>query len=158
MDVNFLTMNVKIKKITAKQTYELRHPLLRKGRSISACHLPLDNDSKSIHLGAYFETQLVGVLSAFNKSCPGYESKNGIQFRAMAVLPPFQGKGIASQLIKKAFLSVRKTLTIHHIWLNARIIAKDFYLKNNFKPIGSVFEIDPIGLHQRFIKKIRNES
>ena len=30
-------------------------------------------------------------------------------------------------------------------------------LKNNFKPIGSVFKIDSIGLHQRFIKKY-NES
>ena len=147
-------MIVKIKKITAKQTYELRHPLLRKGQPINTCHLPLDNDSNSIHLGAYFETQLVGVLSAFNKSCPGYESKNGIQLRAMAVLPLFQGKGIATQLIQKAFLSVRKTLTIHHVWLNARIVANDLYLKNNFKSIGDVFEIDTIGLHQRFIKKI----
>ena len=147
-------MIVKIKKITAKQTYELRHPLLRKGQPINTCHLPLDNDSRSIHLGAYFETHLVGVLSAFNKSCPGYESKNGIQLRAMAVLPPFQGKGIATQQIQKAFLSVRKTLTIHHVWLNARIVANDLYLKNNFKSIGDVFEIDTIGLHQRFIKKI----
>ena len=148
-------MNVKIKKITAKQTYELRHPLLRKGQSINTCQLPLDNHSKSIHLGAYFETQLVGVLSAFNKSCPGYESKNGIQLRAMAVHTPFQGKGIATQLIQKAFLSIRKTLTIHHVWLNARIVAKDLYLKNNFKPIGNVFEIDSIGLHQRFIKNAK---
>ena len=101
-------MNVKIKKITAKQTYELRHPLLRKGQPINTSHLPLDNDSKSIHLGAYFETQLVGVLNAFNKSCPSYKSKNGIQLRAIAVLPPFQGKGIATQLIQKAFLSVRE--------------------------------------------------
>ena len=108
MNVNFLTMNVKIKKITAKQTCELRYPLLRKWQPISTCHLPLDKDSKSIHLGAYFETQLVGVLSAFNKSCPGYESKNGIQLRAIAVLPSFQGKGIATQLIQKAFLSVRE--------------------------------------------------
>jgi GNAT superfamily N-acetyltransferase len=155
VDVNFLTMIVKIKKITAKQTYELRHPLLRKGQPINTCHLPLDNDSKSIHLGAYFETQLVGVLSAFNKSCPGYESKNGIQLRAIAVHTPFQGKGIATQLIQKAFLSIRKTLTIHHVWLNARIVAKDLYLKNNFKPIGNVFEIDSIGLHQRFIKNAK---
>jgi GNAT superfamily N-acetyltransferase len=146
---------VKIKKITAKQTDELRHPLLRKGQPINTCHLPLDSDSKSIHLGAYFETQLVGVLSAFNKSCPGYESKNGIQLRAMAVHTPFQGKGIATQLIQKAFLSIRKTLTIHHVWLNARIVAKDLYLKNHFKPIGNVFEIDSIGLHQRFIKNAK---
>ena len=133
----------------------LRHPLFRKGQPINTCHLPLDNDSKSIHLGAYFETQLVGVLSAFNKSCPGYESKNGIQLRAMAVHTPFQGKGIATQLIQKAFLSIRKTLTIHHVWLNARIVAKDLYLKNHFKPIGNVFEIDSIGLHQRFIKNAK---
>ena len=40
----------------------------------------------------------------------------------------------------------------HHAWLNARIVAKDLYLKNDFKRIGVAFEIDPIGLHQRFIK------
>ena len=108
----------------------------------SACLIPIfliSTSSKSIHLGAYFETQLVGVLNAINKSCPGYKSKNGIQLRAIAVLPPFQGKGIASQLIQKTFLSVRRTLTIYHIWLNARIVTKDLYLKNDFKPIGVAF-------------------
>ena len=33
-----------------------------------------------------------------------------------------------------------------------------FNLKNDFKSIGDVFEIDTIGLHQRFIKKMQNES
>ena len=56
-----------------KQTYELRHPLLKKGKPMNTCNLTLDNDDKNIHFGAYFETQLKGVLNALNKSCHGYE-------------------------------------------------------------------------------------
>ncbi|MFQ3340445.1 MAG: GNAT superfamily N-acetyltransferase [Flavobacteriaceae bacterium] len=144
-------MNVQIKKINAEQTYELRQPL-------DSCHLPLDSDIKSIHLGAYFENQLIGVLSAFRTSCPEYESKKGIQFRAIAVLPSFQRKRIASQLIQKIF-SIGKDLSIlHNIWLNARITENDLYLKNDFTEMGDVFEIASIGTHQRFIKTIRHES
>ena len=44
------------------------------------------------------------------------------------------------------------------MWLNSRIVVKNFYLKNNFKPIASVFEIDPVISHLRFIKKMQNES
>ena len=46
-------MKVKIKKIKANQTYDLRHVLLRKGQPRNACRLELDEDSKSLHLGAY---------------------------------------------------------------------------------------------------------
>ena len=69
-------MKVKIKKIEANQTYELRHPLLREGQPLSSCNLELDDDEKSLHLGAFKDNKLVGVLSAMPTSCPEYENFN----------------------------------------------------------------------------------
>jgi ribosomal protein S18 acetylase RimI-like enzyme len=151
-------MKVEIKKIQANQTYDLRHALLRKGQPRSACRLELDEDSKSLHLGAYEKELLVGVLSAMPTSYPEHKNYRGIQFRAIAVHPNFQRKGIASQLIKQAFVILDTQYKPHHIWLNARIAAQALYITNGFTPIGTTFDIPPIGIHQRFLKVISHES
>jgi len=91
-------------------------------------------------------------------SCPEYENFNGIQFRAIAVHPDFQRKGIATLLIKEAFSTLSKKYKPHHIWLNARIAANTLYTANDFKPIGMTFDIKPIGIHQRFFKIMSYES
>jgi len=151
-------MKVKIKKIKANQTYDLRHVLLRKGQPRNACRLELDEDSKSLHLGAYENDQLIGVLSAMPTSHPEYKNYRGTQFRAIAIHPNAQRKGIASQLIKKAFVLLDKQYKPHHIWLNARIAANALYVTNGFTPTGTTFDITPIGMHQRFLKIISHES
>lgn len=63
-------MKVQIKKIKSIQTFELRHPLLRKGQPLSSCALYLDDDPQSFHLGAYQKKKLVGILSAMPTPCP----------------------------------------------------------------------------------------
>ena len=151
-------MKVSIKKIRANQTFELRHPLLRKGQPLNSCRLELDEDKLSLHLGAYKKDQLIGVLSAMPSSCPIYEKFRGIQFRAIAVHQDFQRKSLASQLIQKAFLILSKKYKPEHIWLNARVAANTLYTANGFTPIGTPFDINPIGLHQRFIKIMDYES
>ena len=94
-------MRIEIKSIQALQTYELRHPLLRGGRPIESCHLEKDLDPKSIHLGAYFEGQLVGVLSAMPSCLKNFKTQNGIQLRAIAVKDSFQRKELLLNSSKK---------------------------------------------------------
>lgn len=151
-------MKVHIKKINSIQTFELRHPLLRKGQPLSSCSLDLDDDPQSFHLGAYQNKKLVGILSAMPTPCPDQKAQNGIQFRAIAVHPDHQRTGIATQLIQKAFLILDEGIRPHHIWLNARIAANTLYIANGFTPTGFPFDIHPIGTHQRFIKHMSYES
>ena len=151
-------MRIKIKSIQALQTYELRHPLLREGHPIESCHLEKDLDPNSIHLGAYFMGQLVGVLSAMPSRLEDRKKQNGIQLRAIAVKPSFQRKGIATRLIHEVIHLLKSNLKPDYIWLNARIDAIPLYLKNGFSKTGGLFEIEPIGTHQRFIKVLNYES
>jgi GNAT superfamily N-acetyltransferase len=151
-------MDIQIKEILAKQTYELRHPLLRKGQPYDSCQLENDNHPQSIHLGAYISSQLVGILSAMPNCCPDYNDQIAFQLRAMAVHPEFQRRKIASQLIQNIVRRLKEDSKVENIWLNARVNANALYLNNGFQAIGTPFEIKPIGVHQRFIKWIIDES
>ena len=151
-------MDIQIKEILAKQTYELRHPLLRKGQPYDSCQLENDNHPQSIHLGAYISSQLVGILSAIPNCCPDYNDQIAFQLRAMAVHPEFQRRKIASQLIQNIVRRLKGDSKVENIWLNARVNANPLYLNNGFQAIGTPFEIKPIGVHQRFIKWIIDES
>jgi GNAT superfamily N-acetyltransferase len=151
-------MDIQIKEILAKQTYELRHPLLRKGQPYDSCQLENDNHPQSIHLGAYSSSRLVGILSAMPNCCPDYNDQSAFQLRAMAVHPEFQRRKIASQLIQNIVRRLKEDSKVENIWLNARVNANALYLNNGFQAIGTPFEIKPIGVHQRFIKWIIDES
>ena len=151
-------MDIQIKEILAKQTYELRHPLLRKGQPYDSCQLENDNHPQSIHLGAYSSSQLVGILSAMPNCCPDYNDQTAFQLRAMAVHPEFQRRKIASQLIQNIVRRLKEDSKVENIWLNARVNVNALYLNNGFQAIGSPFEIKPIGVHQRFIKWMIDES
>ena len=151
-------MDIQIKEILAKQTYELRHPLLRKGQPYDSCQLENDNHPQSIHLGAYSSSQLIGILSAMPNCCPDYNDQIAFQLRAMAVHPEFQRRKIASQLIQNIVRRLKEDSKVENIWLNARVNANALYLNNGFQAIGSPFEIKPIGVHQRFIKWMIDES
>jgi hypothetical protein len=53
---------------------------------------------------------------------------------------------------------LKKTYIPDCIWLNARIAANALYESNGFVPIGTTFEIEPIGTHQRYLKLLSYES
>jgi ribosomal protein S18 acetylase RimI-like enzyme len=151
-------MELQIKEILATDTYQLRHPLLREGQPIETCQLEKDEHPETIHLGGFVSSKLVGILSAMPNKCPDFIDRNGFQLRAMAVHPSFQRNKIASQLIQHILFQFKEKKGIEHVWLNARVAANALYLSNGFCSIGTPFEIKPIGMHQRFIKWINDES
>ena len=93
----------------------MRHPLLRNGLPLESCAFDRDEDSKTIHLGAYLENKTVGVLTLLPNS-------KDVQLRGMAVLSHHQGEGIGRQLLAKAEAMVID-LDLNGIWMNARLIA-----------------------------------
>ena len=146
-------METKILRIDAKTTFALRHPLLRKGRPLSDCPFENDTHPESLHLGADDQVRLVGILSALPNPYPKAHEPLSYQLGGIAVLPSYERKGIASQLIQKAIAILSNEHRLEILWLNARIQAQNLYLNNGFKAIGATFEIAGIGTHQRFFKK-----
>ena len=111
----------------------------------------IDQNFETIHIGAYTSKELIGIASAYLNSCPQYFDKKGVQLRAIAVIPRFQRKGIATKLINHILEKVKIKLNPDYIWLNSRISANQLYLSNGFNPIDKPFNIKSIGMHQRFI-------
>jgi len=145
---------IEIKPISAPQAHTVRHPVLRPNRPFSSCIFEEDNHPKAIHLGAFDQNQLVGVLSAFPNPCPNIENQKGIQFRAMAVLENYRNKGIGSQLLEQLEKQLSHQMEWDYFWLNARIHAISLYLRVGMLPLGAPFDIPKIGLHQRVFKHL----
>lgn len=148
---------IKVISIRAKDTYRLRHPLLRAGRPIETCRFEHDDHPEAIHLGAFQNEEFIGILSALPNLCPNYPTRKCIQFRGIAVRPDFQRKGIASILIQHAIAELDKTYQPQCIWLNARVAAEALYKQNHFNALGEPFYIESIGWHQRFVKLLSHE-
>jgi len=143
-------MNLKIKEIDTLTTFELRHPLLRAGRPVESCAMEGDNHPTTLHLGAYADQLLIGILSAMANPCDECKSSNTYQFRGIAVRKEYQGHVVAKTLISEGIDILIRRFATQCIWLNARVAAQGLYQTTGFSAVGDPFTIEPIGLHQRY--------
>ncbi len=107
-----------LKKITASETYSVRLPVLRKGKSVESCQFDGDNSATTIHFGLYLNQELVGIVSLFQKSNPLFPEKKQFQIRGMAVLENQRKKDFG----KRPSSIVKKDAAIgdaNLIWFNA---------------------------------------
>lgn len=143
---------IKIKEISATDTYPVRNAVLRKGKSIQTCMFPGDDLPTTKHFGIY-NNHLIGVLSLFENNNPVFKNLVQLQLRGMAILEDFQRHGLGEKLIKhyEEFLkSENETL----IWFNARENAVVFYEKLGYQITGSVFDIEDVGKHYLMFKEL----
>ena len=124
----------------------MRHPILRNGLPLESCAFERDEDSKTIHLGAYLENKAVGVLTLLPNS-------KDVQLRGMAVLAHHQGQGIGKQLLAKAE-ALAIDLDHNSIWMNARLIAIPFYASCGYQKHGDMFNLPYGGNHFKMTKKL----
>ncbi len=143
---------IKIKEISAEETFSIRLEVLRK-------NIPLpfefngDFDSDTIHLGAFKNDKLIAVSSYMKANCKDFEG-NQYQLRGMATLTEYQGFGAGKLMLQKAVLILKeKSITL--LWCNARIAAVEFYNKQGFQTIGEKFEISPVGEHYVMFKALK---
>ena len=145
---------MKIKKITPKESYIVRHPILRSGRPILDCAFESDDDPSSIHLGLEVEGKIISVISALPIRCKNFPKLVAMRLRGIATLESYQRQGYGTKLIDGIEKRLIKNKGIELMWLNARINASEFYRKMGFKTIGDHFAIKGIGTHQQYFKMI----
>lgn len=143
---------MKFKLLASQETLQLRQKALRPCKPIESCYFESDNIESTQHLGAFFENELVGIISLFRNKHQLFEADNQIQLRGMAIEPHCQKKGIGQKLLLEA---IKLTETNDLIWCNARISASTFYQKNGFMKVSDVFNIENVGPHvvMKYIKK-----
>ncbi|MCB0447953.1 MAG: GNAT family N-acetyltransferase [Gelidibacter sp.] len=145
--------NIIIKTIASKETYPVRHPVLREGRPIEDCKFEHDDLETTVHLGLYTNKTLVGVATFLLNNNSFFSEKRQYQLRGMAVLKSHQGFGYGDAILKygEQLLKAKHTSLI---WFNAREIAIGFYKKNGYQIIGGSFEITGVGTHYVMYKKL----
>jgi GNAT superfamily N-acetyltransferase len=116
-----------IKSIKPSDTWQIRHEVMWPDQPLA--FVKLDEDESGLHFGVFTEGKLVSIVSCFI-------SDDQMQFRKLATLQEFQGRGIASELLNYIFELARKK-DLRKIWCNARSGKKSFYeklgMKNTFQ-------------------------
>lgn len=142
-----------IKNIDYKDTFIVRHPVLRAGNPIESCFFDGDDLETTTHFGFFVVDKLIGVISVYQNKNLTFNADNQYQIRGMAVLQDEQTQGCGKQLLERAESDcIAKNAEI--IWFNAREKAVGFYQKSGYQIIGNPFEIAGIGTHYIMYKKI----
>jgi|SRR5690606_16773280 len=124
----------------------VRHLVLRKGKPLDSCKFDEDDLPTTLHPGAFYNDNLVGVVTILKKDNKSFFEKNQFQLRGMAVLQEYQGQGIGAVLVKQSEERVMEQKG-PLIWLNARLFAVSFYEKLGYEISGDEFEIPLVGVH-----------
>lgn len=146
---------IKINKISAKDTYNIRLAVLRKGLTIDDCVFDGDNNPNTFHLGLYYNNILTGIASYMVNNSKTFNKEKQLQLRGMAILDEFQGLGLGKHILKEAE-RISQEKQIELIWFNAREIAVPFYNRNNYTTIGDYFNIKGVGKHIIMFKELPN--
>lgn len=118
-----------IKAIDASETWQIRHEVMWPDQPYE--FVQLEEDSVGLHYGVFKGDQVVSVVSCFIV-------KDEMQFRKLATLHAYQGKGLASALLHFIF-NVAREKELKKIWCNARKEKKYFYEKFGMRDTGVVF-------------------
>ncbi|MES2461758.1 MAG: GNAT family N-acetyltransferase [Armatimonadota bacterium] len=123
--------------------YDLRWRVLRDplGMERGTERIAEDFDADTVHFGAFdTDSRLVGCASLIPKD-------NGLQLRAMAVDPIWQGTGVGAAILKAAADIARETE--QSLWCEARAHAVRFYERSGWAVESDVFEVPRVGPHYR---------
>ncbi len=78
---------MKIKSIEASETWEIRHEVMWPDQPFE--FVKLEEDNSGLHFGVFDKEKVVSIVSCFIID-------DEMQFRKLATLEEYQGKGIAS--------------------------------------------------------------
>lgn len=137
---------MRIQFIKAKDTWPIRHRVLRPHQTLEDCDYPNDRNPESFHLGVFEEDQLVGVGSFYAEKHEALKGWKQYRLRGMATLPEVRGAGHGAALVRFAMEHLRAQRA-DLLWFNARSNALGFYAKLGFTVFGDAFHIDGIGEH-----------
>lgn len=122
-------MEAVVEQLFPSLTWRIRHIAMYPDQPYD--FVKLENDFEGTHFGLYLNHELTGVVSLFVDGHIG-------QFRKLAILPEAQGQGLGKQLMEYLidYCQVQK---LTKLWCNARVNAKEFYLKFGFAATNKTY-------------------
>ena len=150
-------MSLIIKKVKSIDLYQLRNKVLRNNKGIQYCKFEGDEREDTVHFAVFKDNSIIGGVSLIKNNTNDIKSLKNIQLRGMAVYKNYQKNKIGSLLLKKVDSHCIKN-NIDCIWMNARLEALGFYLKNGFTKTKKSFNIEGIGKHYFLYKKLNEKK
>jgi predicted GNAT family N-acyltransferase len=125
---------------------QLRHDVLIVGTDRTSVAFDGDDDSATIHIGAFDGERCVGCVSLMRSP---FDDRPAYQLRGMAVDEAHRGNGVGAQLL--AFAESQVDLPL--LWCNAREHAVGFYQQHGWETVGEPFEIAGVCTHLRMVRR-----
>lgn len=135
-----------IKRITAEDTRNLRHIILRPHQSPEELIYPGDEDPESVHFGLFCDNKLTGIASVYRQSPAGLNSNDSWRLRGMATAEEVRGMGFGKELMNECLKYVKEKKG-KVFWCTARTTAESFYEMFGLKRQGEVFTPEGLGEH-----------
>ena len=147
-------MKAVIRPIQASETYKMRLEILRPNETLEKCMYPGDKVQGAVHLGAFFEGRLVGIVTCSPEASHLFVAPRQFRIRGMAVLPEFRRHNIGSELVAEIEEHLRLDGPVW-IWFNAREVAFRFYESLGYQYASAIFEMEGIGPHRVMFKELK---
>jgi len=141
----------------------LRHAVLRAGMPLGAAHFDGDDESATLHVGAFLpDGRVVGCASAMRRPFEATAEATAAvtpvagayQLRGMATRPDLAGRGVGLRVLR----AVESGCATGFLWCNARVPAVEFYRRAGWTVVSDVFEIPTAGPHRRMTKNLTTAS
>ncbi len=142
-----------IRFIKARDTWPLRHLVLRPGQPLDTCDFPNDRGEGAFHLAVVKDEAIVCIGSFYKEDHSDLKGWKQYRLRGMATHPDHRGRGHGSALLRFALDHLRAQKA-DLLWCNARDNALPFYRGLGFTTHGGVFDIPGIGPHHLLALKL----
>ncbi len=137
---------IEVRRAEPDEVVDLRHRVLRKGRSRESAVFDGDTRKATRHWVAVQADRIVGVVSVMPAEMPAPHPapRPRWQLRGMAVDPSLRGSGVGRAMLDTVHADVSDAL-----WCNARANVEAFYAKSGWVRHGEAFDIESVGPHVR---------
>ncbi|MFM0729698.1 GNAT family N-acetyltransferase [Paraburkholderia sediminicola] len=129
---------IEIKPVTIAEVLPLRDRLLRASLPAGGSELRSDRNADTLHLGAIFGDELVGISTIAREAPPNDQSKDVWRLCGMAVSANWRSHGVGSALAA-ACIDYAKLAAGRMVWCSARESAFGFYRSIGFDLIGELY-------------------
>lgn len=146
---------MRLSRVAASQTYELRHDVLRPHQSMHEMAFEGDESPEAVHVAALDpQGEVVCVASAWPEPAP-FSVEGGVawRLRGMATREGWRGRGVGADVLGALVELVRQGGG-HLLWCNARMRAAPFYERAGFVAVGEVFEVEALGAHVKMLLEL----
>ncbi len=141
--------------ITANETTDLRHRILRPDQDVDVCHYAEDFLSSTFHVGIRDANKKIISSGTFiaEQNILFKDCVKPYRLRGMATDNHLQKKGCGRLIIQFA-LEKLQHIECDLLWFNARTSAEIFYVKLGFSSDSVIFDIPTIGAHKIMYKRL----